>query len=91
MTPILLGLILNSACGAMALTLAIKPGISTVPIYSPQVIVNRRSVRSGTNSVGPRASWSCSSPSLRRGAMSEARGVGRIPSETRTKSSSLRI
>ena len=88
LTPILLGRILSSALGASARTRAMRAGISTVPTYSPQAIVKRRSVCSGTNSVGPSASCNCSSPSRGRGAISEARGVGRMPSATRTNNSS---
>ncbi len=51
-TPILLGRILNSAFGAAALSRAIRLGTRTVPTYSPQIMVNRRSVCAGTKSVG---------------------------------------
>ena len=53
-----LGLILSSAFGARVLTRAINRGIKTVPTYSVQATVKRRSVRSGRNSAGSSASWS---------------------------------
>src|SRR5262249_10682896 len=46
LTPILLGRILSSVLGARARTRAMRAGITTVPTYSPQAIVKRRSVRS---------------------------------------------